>query len=49
MIHILHERAAKQQLQETMDALATYIKLAGDIDPKVLADDAAMYDTPMPK
>jgi len=30
MIHVIRERATKQQLQETIEILETYIKLAVD-------------------
>jgi hypothetical protein len=43
MIHIIREHATKQQLQEMRQTLETYIKLAVDIQRKILAGGGAMH------
>ena len=43
MIHVIRERATKQQLQETIEILETYIKLAVDIERGILAGGGAMH------
>ena len=43
MIHIIRERATKEQLQEMMEMLETYIKLAVDIERGILAGGGAMH------
>ena len=43
MIYIIRERATKQQLQEMMEMLETYVKLAVDIERGVLAGGGAMH------
>ena len=43
MIYIIRERATKQQLQEMMKMLETYIKLAVDIKRGILAGGGAMH------
>jgi len=43
MIHVIRERATKQQLQEMMEILETYIKLAVDIERGILAGSGAMH------
>ena len=43
MIYIIREKATKQQLQEMMEMLQTYIKLAVDVDRKILAGGGAMH------
>jgi hypothetical protein len=43
MIHIIREQVTKQQLQEMMEMLETYIKLAVDVDRGVLAGGGAMH------
>jgi len=43
MIHVIRERATKQQLQEMMEILETYIKLAVDIERGILAGGGAMH------
>jgi len=43
MIHIIREKAAKEQLQEMMEMLETYIKLAVDVERKILAGGGAMH------
>jgi len=37
MIHIIHDRATKEQLDEMLQMLGTYIKLAVDIERNILA------------
>jgi hypothetical protein len=43
MIHIIREQATKQQLQEMMETLETYIKLAVDVEQKILAGGGVMH------
>lgn len=43
MIHIIREQTTKQQLQEMMEMLETYVKLAVDIERGILAVGGAMY------
>jgi len=43
MIHVIREGATKQQLQEMMEILETYIKLAVDIERGILAGGGAMH------
>jgi hypothetical protein len=43
MIHVIRERATKQQLQEMMEILETYIKLAVDVERGILAGGGAMH------
>jgi hypothetical protein len=43
MIYIIKEKATKQQIQEMMQTLQTYIKLAVDIDKEILAGGGAMH------
>jgi Protein of unknown function (DUF5674) len=43
MIHIIREYATKEPLQEMMEMLETYVKLAVDIERGVLAGGGAMY------
>src|SRR4026208_1424788 len=43
MIHIVRERASKQQVQEMMQILETYIKLAVDVEREILAGGGAMH------
>jgi hypothetical protein len=43
MIHVIRERATKQQLQEMMEILETYIKLAVVIERGILAGSGAMH------
>ncbi len=42
MIYIIREKAAKQQIQEMMEMLQTYIKLAVDVERGILAGGGAM-------
>jgi hypothetical protein len=43
MIYIIREKATKQQLQEMMEMLLTYIKLAVDVERGILAGGGAMH------
>jgi hypothetical protein len=43
MIYIIRERATKEQMQEMMEILETYVKLAVDIDREILAGGGAMH------
>ena len=43
MIKLAREKAAKEQLQEMMEMLETYIKLAVDVERKILAGGGAMH------
>ena len=43
MIYIIRERVSKEQLQEMMEMLETYIKLAVDVERGVLAGGGAMH------
>ena len=43
MIYIIRERATRQQLQEMMEMLETYVKLAVDIEREILAGGGAMH------
>ena len=43
MIHIICERATPQQMQEMLQALGTYIKLAVDIEREVLAGGGTLH------
>lgn len=43
MIHIIRARATKRQLQEMMEILETYIKLAVDVERGILAGVGAMH------
>ncbi len=43
MIYVIRERATKQQLQEMLEMLQTYVKLAVDIDRGILAGGGAMH------
>lgn len=43
MIHIIHDRATKQQVGEMMEMLETYVKLAVDIECGILAGGGAMH------
>jgi hypothetical protein len=42
-IHILRERATPEQVAEMLEALDTYIKLAVDIEQRVVAGGGAMH------
>lgn len=43
MIHTIRERATKQQVQEMLELLETYVKLAVDIERGILAGGGAMH------
>lgn len=43
MIYIVREKATKEQLQEMMEILQTYVKLAVDIERGILAGGGAMH------
>jgi hypothetical protein len=43
MIHIIRERATPQQIQEMLQDLDTYIKLAVDIDREMLAGGGTLH------
>lgn len=43
MIYIIRERATKQQLQEMLEMLETYVKLAVDVEREILAGGGAMH------
>ena len=43
MIHLLHSRATKQQIDEMLDTLGSYIKLAVDIEREVLSGGGALH------
>ncbi|MGC1374722.1 MAG: DUF5674 family protein [Anaerolineales bacterium] len=43
MIHLIRERATKQQMQEMLEMLETYVKLAVDVERGILAGGGAMH------
>jgi len=43
MIHLIRERATKQQMQEMLEILETYVKLAVDVERGILAGGGAMH------
>lgn len=43
MIHIIRERATPQQMQEMLQGLGTYIKLAVDIEREILAGGGTLH------
>lgn len=43
MIHLLHSRATKKQIDEMLETLAVYIKLAVDIRRGILAGGGALH------
>mgnify|MGYP001136891582 FL=1 len=43
MIHIIRSRATKQQLDEMLDTLSVYVKLAVDIRQGLLAGGGALH------
>jgi hypothetical protein len=43
MIHLLHSRATKKQLDEMLETLGAYIKLAVDIKRGILAGGGALH------
>ncbi|MEW5938428.1 MAG: DUF5674 family protein [Chloroflexota bacterium] len=42
MIHVIREHATKQQMEEMLHVLETYVKLAVDIEREILAGGGAM-------
>lgn len=43
MIHLLHSRATKKQVDEMLETLGVYIKLAVDIKRSILAGGGALH------
>jgi hypothetical protein len=43
MIHLIRERATKQQMREMLEMLETYVKLAVDVERGILAGGGAMH------
>ncbi len=43
MIHLIRERATQEQIREMMETLESYIKLAVDVERRVLAGGGAMH------
>jgi hypothetical protein len=43
VIHIIRTRATQQQMGEMLEMLGTYVKLAVDIQRRILAGGGAMY------
>ncbi|TKB80921.1 MAG: hypothetical protein E8D45_02210 [Nitrospira sp.] len=43
MIHLMHDRATKEQIADMLSALCTYIKLAVDIERGVLAGGGTLH------
>lgn len=43
MIHIIREQATPEEMQEMLEMLETYVKLAVDIDRRILAGGGAMH------
>lgn len=43
MIHLIREKATSQQITEMLEALGTYIKLAVDIERKILAGGGILH------
>lgn len=43
MIHLIRSHASQQQIEEMLQALSTYIKLAVDIQRRVLAGGGALH------
>lgn len=43
MIHMIRERATPQQMQEMLQDLGTYIKLAVDIEREILAGGGTLH------
>ena len=43
MIHLLHSRATKKQIDEMLETLGVYIKLAVDIRQGILAGGGALH------
>ena len=43
MIYIIRERATKQQMEEMLQMLDTYVKLAVDLERRILAGGGALH------
>ena len=43
MIHVIRDRATAQQVAEMLEALQTYIKLAVDVNRRILAGGGALH------
>ena len=43
MIHVLTNQASSQQLQEMLEELKTYVKLAVDVRQRIVAGDGALH------
>ena len=43
MIHIIRDRATKQQMEEMLQMLDTYVKLAVDLERRILAGGGALH------
>jgi len=43
MVHIIREKASPEEIQEMLQVLQSYIKLAVDIDREILTGGGAMY------
>ena len=43
MIHIIRDRATKQQMEEMLQVLGTYVKLAVDLERGILAGGGALH------
>ena len=43
MIHIIRDRATKHQMEEMLQMLDTYVKLAVDLERKILAGGGALH------
>ena len=43
MIHVLHSKATKRQIDDMLEALETYIKLAVDIERGVIAGGGVLH------
>ncbi len=43
MIHVIRERASKQQMQDMLQALGTYIKMAVDVRGRILAGGGTLH------
>ena len=43
VIHIIRERATKQQMEEMLQVLGTYVKLAVDLERGILAGGGALH------
>ena len=43
MIHLIRERATEEQVRELLEALQTYIKLAVDVQQRILAGGGTLH------